>query len=347
MVDTRFFTSAGAVSISEIATLTGAVITSRTGANGAGDRSFGNVAPLDRAGANDISFLDNIKYVESFATSNAGACFIRPKFIERAPENMLLLVTDEPYYAYALTSRRFYPEPKTLPEISPTATIAATATIGANTRIDAGAVIGEHAKIGESCWIGANSVISDHVEIGSHSRIGALCTLSHTIIGQRAILHRGIHIGQDGFGFASGKKGIVKVPQLGRVMIGDDVEIGSGTCIDRGAGPDTVIGSFSKIDNLVQIGHNVQMGKYVIIAAQCGIAGSTQIGDGAMFGGQVGISGHVRIGAGAKLAAQAGIMTDIPPGATYGGSPAVPARDWHRQTIAVAKLLKKKEHSDA
>ncbi len=193
--------------------------------------------------------------------------------------------------------------------------------IGKGVRIDAGAVIGERVNIGDGCWIGANTVIGDGVEIGDGCRIGALCSISHAIIGKRALIHRGVHIGQDGFGFAPGPKGMIKVPQLGRVLIGNDVEIGSGTCIDRGAGPDTVIGNFCKIDNLVQIGHNVQMGKYVIITGQCGVSGSTQLGDGVMLGGQVGISGHVRIGERAKLAAQAGIMTDVPAGATYGGSP--------------------------
>lgn len=346
MVDANFFHTAGPVTLSEIAALTGAAITTGNGNAPDTGRSFTNVAPLDRAGPNDISFLDNVKYTDSFAASKAGACFVRSKFSERAPKDMILLVTDEPYYAYALTSRHFYPDTDTPSGVSAQALIAKSAKIGKNVGIESGAVIGEHVEIGDNVRIGANTVIAEHVRIGADSRIGALCSISHAVLGQRVVLHRGIHIGQDGFGFAAGKKGIVKVPQLGRVMIGDDVEIGSGTCIDRGAGPDTIIGQGSKIDNLVQIGHNVQIGKFVVIAAQCGIAGSTHIGDGAMLGGQVGISGHVRIGPGAKLAAQAGIMTDIPAGSTFGGSPAVPARDWHRQTVALTKLIKKKEFSD-
>jgi len=338
MVDTRFFHSAGPIRLNEIASLTGA-----TAASADGERIFLGVAPLDRAGAGDISFLDNVKYVEAFAQSKAGACFVRPHYAGRAPATMALLVTDDPYYAYALTAQRFYPQPEFAPGISPQATIAKTATLGKGVRVDKGAVIGENVNIGERCRIGANTVIDDGVEIGDDCRIGALCTLSHAILGQRVLLHRGIHIGQDGFGFAPGKKGAVKVPQLGRVTIGNDVEIGSGTCIDRGAGPDTVIGAGSKIDNLVQIGHNVQLGLGVIIAAQCGIAGSTHIGNGVMLGGQVGISGHLNIGAGAKLAARSGVMTNIPPGAAYGGAPAVPIKDWHRQTVTLAKLAKKEE----
>jgi UDP-3-O-[3-hydroxymyristoyl] glucosamine N-acyltransferase len=165
-------------------------------------------------------------------------------------------------------------------------------------------------------------------------------------VGNHVILHRGVHIGQDGFGFALGRGGHVKVPQLGRVIIEDHVEIGSGTCIDRGTGPDTHIGEGSKIDNLVQIGHNVQIGKQSVIVAQVGIAGSTRIGDGAVLGGQVGIAGHLKIGPGVKLAARSGVMEDIPAGAAYGGSPAVPVKDWHRQTLTLNKLIKQRGKTD-
>ena len=340
MSDNRFFQNAGPVTLADIAALTGAVITPATASG-----SFSTVAPLERAGAADISFLDNTKYLAAFEASKAGACFVRAKFAERAPKGMVLLITEEPYYAYALLAQKLYPLPAITPGISPQAHIAKTATIGNNARIDAGAVIGEHATIGDGCWIGANTVVDDHVSIGAGSRIGALCSLSHSHIGERVTIHRGAHIGQDGFGFAAGKKGVTKVPQLGRVLIGNDVEIGSSTCIDRGAGPDTTIGDFAKIDNLVQIAHNVQIGRFTMIAAQTGISGSTVIGDGVLVGGQVGFSGHNTIGNGAKIAAQAGIMTDIPPGATYGGFPAMPIREWHRQTASVAKITRKKDSS--
>lgn len=344
MADSRFFKKSAAMAVSDIVALTGAQALS---ASGQADlsRAFGDVAPLDKAGSDDVSFLDNTKYLSMFTASKAGACFVKRKFAERAPENMLLLVTDEPYFAYALVARHFYPESHFEPHVSRQATIAKSAKIGKGARIDSGAVIGEHVTIGDDCWVGAGTVIGDGVTIGNQCRLGALCSISHSDIGNRVVLHRGIHVGQDGFGWAPGSRGIVKVPQLGRVIIGDDVEIGSGTCIDRGAGPDTVIGAGSKIDNLVQIGHNVQLGRHVIIAAQCGIAGSTQIGDGTMLGGQVGISGHVQIGAGVKVAAQSGVMHDVPSGSTYGGAPAMPIKDWHRQTVAVSNLSKKKELS--
>jgi UDP-3-O-[3-hydroxymyristoyl] glucosamine N-acyltransferase len=342
MVDSRFFTRRSASSLLHIATLTGASLSEGSDPSAL----FLDVAPLDCAAADDISFLDNVKYVHDFTQSKAGACFVRPKYASQAPAGMALLLTDEPYYAYALSAQYFYPVADVIPALSPHAVISKKATIGTDVRIDAGAVIGDNVIVGNGCWIGANTVIDDNVQLGNHCRIGANCTLSHTIIGHRVIMHRGVQIGQDGFGFAPSRRGVIKVPQLGRVLISDDVEIGSGTCIDRGAGPDTTIGAHTKIDNLVQVGHNVQIGKFVFIAALCGLAGSCKIGDGVMIGGQTGVAGHTHVGDGAKIAAQSGIMTDVPMGATYGGAPAMPAREWHRQTVTLAQLSKRDKDKD-
>ena len=338
MVDSRFFTNHGPFTASDLAAATGATLRDA----GFADRKLNDVAPLDRAGATDISFFDNSKYIEQFLRSGAGACFVRAKFADQAPPTMAVLVTEDPYRCYALTAQRFYPAARLAPGIAATAIIDPTAEIGPDVCIGAGAVIGARAVVGARSAIGPNAVIHPGVTIGDDSSVGANSTVSHAIIGNRVLIHRGVHIGQDGFGFALGREGHVKVPQLGRVMIEDDVEIGSGTTIDRGTGPDTIIGEGSKIDNLVMIGHNVQIGKRAVIIGQCGISGSTRIGDGAVLAGQVGIAGHLKIGAGAKIAAKSGVMNDIPSGANFGGIPAVPVVDWHRQTIAVQRLVKKR-----
>lgn len=338
MVDSRFFTNSGPFPVSELAAATGATLLRADD----GARTIKDVAPLDRASASDISFFDNTKYIEQFLNSSAGACFVRSKFSDRAPQSMAVLITEDPYRCYALAAQRFYPTDSYSDEISPGAHIHPTAKIGKKVGIGPGAVIGANVTIGDGSSIGPNSVLYDGVQIGSGTRIGALCSISHSLIGDRVLIHRGVHLGQDGFGFALGREGHVKVPQLGRVIIDNDVEIGSNTTIDRGSGPDTMVGEGAKIDNLVMIGHNVQLGKRAVVVGQVGISGSTRIGDGAVLGGQAGVTGHLKIGAGAKIAAKAGVMTDIPPGASYGGAPAVPILDFHRQTIAIQRLAKAK-----
>lgn len=345
MADPRFFRRAGPLSLEDVARIANVALDPRS-AKQAGSRQFQDVSALDRATDKDISFLDNVKYVETFAASGAGACFVRQKFAHRAPESMALLITDDPYRCFAMIAQYLYPPSKDTPHISEDAVIASSATIGEGCRISAGVIIGERCEIGARCHIGANAVIHSGVVIGDDTHIGANSTMSHCLIGKHVIIHRGVHIGQDGFGFALGRDGHLKVPQLGRVVVEDHVEIGSGTCIDRGTGPDTFIGAGTKIDNLVQIGHNVQIGKLCVIVAQTGISGSTRIGDGVMLGGQSGIAGHLRLGNGSRVVAKSGIMNDVPAGETYGGSPAVPVKDWHRQTIALAKLASKKGEKD-
>ena len=338
MVDRRFFVNNGPFLSAQIAKATGTVLRAAEHAQ----LSFADVAPLDRASVSDISFFDNSKYADQFSKSSAGACFVREKYAHLAPAGMVLFLTEDPYRCYALTAQMFYPANRLPAGVHASAVIDPTAAIGDEVAIASGVVIGRDCSIGNRCSIGPNTVIGDGVTIADDTSIGGLCSITHAMIGQRVIIHRGVHIGQDGFGFALGREGHVKVPQLGRVMIGDDVEIGSGTTLDRGTGPDTQIGDGAKIDNLVQIGHNVQIGKRAVIVAQVGISGSTRVGDGCVIGGQTGIAGHLKIGAGVKIAAKSGVMHDIPAGSSYGGSPAIPVVDWHRQTIAISRLIKQK-----
>jgi UDP-3-O-[3-hydroxymyristoyl] glucosamine N-acyltransferase len=334
MADSRFFRNHGPLTLGRIAELAGAEL--GPGADAA--RRLDDVAPLETAGPEELSFFDNPRYAAALAASRAGACIIAPAQAKRAPAGMALLLSKAPYRSYALAARAFYPRPRPQPGIAPSAIIDAAARLGDGVAVGPGAVIGPRATVGARAAIGANTVIEAGVEIGADCLIGPLVVLSHCLIGERVTLHPGVKIGQDGFGFAPDPKGHVKVPQLGRVIIGDDCDIGANTTIDRGAGPDTVIGDGTWIDNLVQIGHNVRIGRGCIIVAQTGISGSTRLGDFVMLGGQVGIAGHLTLGDGARLAAKSGLMHDIPPGATFGGIPAVPMAQFLRQTVELKRV---------
>ncbi len=342
MPDPRFHTRAGPFALSALAEFASATLQP--------DADPGivieDVAPLDAAGPRDLSFLDNPRYLDVFLASAAGACIVAPRYAERAPREMALLLSPQPYKSYAQIARAFYPVPALDAAIAPSAVIDPTARLGEGCLIDASAVIAAEVEIGRLCRIGANAVIGRAVKIGDDSVIGACAVLSHCIIGDRVSIYRGVCIGQDGFGFAPDPSGHVAVPQLGRVIIGDDAQVGANSTIDRGSGPDTVIGAGCWIDNLVQIGHNVRLGRGVVIVAQVGIAGSTAFGDHVMAGGQSAFSGHLQIGAGAQIAAQSGVIHNIPAGERWGGSPAGPAREWHRRTIALRRLAQTKASDD-
>ncbi|HJU20170.1 MAG TPA: UDP-3-O-(3-hydroxymyristoyl)glucosamine N-acyltransferase [Stellaceae bacterium] len=339
MADPRFFDRAGPFTLAALAGLSGARLLRPED----GERQVFDVAPLEAAGPEDVSFLDNPKYAESFAQSRAGAAFIAEKWIARAPPGMALLVGNDPYKAYARAAQAFYPPAAPVAGRAPSAVIDPSAIVPPDCEIAPHVVIAARARLGRRCRVGANTVIAAGVEIGEDCRIGANVTLSHCLIGCRVVLHPGVRIGQEGFGFAVDPAGPVKVPQLGRVVIGDDVEIGANTAIDRGSGPDTVIGAGSMIDNLVQIGHNVVIGRCCILAGQVGIAGSTKLDDFVMIGGQGGLAGHLHVGSGARIAAKSGVMRDIPAGATVCGSPAVPLDAFMRQTAVLQRLAKKKD----
>lgn len=341
MADQRFFERHGPFTLQELAACSGAELPEGYNA----DTTYDDVAAIDKAEAGQVSFLDNKKYLEAFKTTSAGACFVHPDMAELAPEGTICLTARNPYKAYALAAQKFYPEKvPSQNDHAPTAVIHETAEIGDNCLIEANVVIGANVKIGQSCIIKACAVIDDSVEIGNACIIGANATLSHCILGERVSIYPGVRIGQRGFGFAIDPAGFVSVPQLGRVIIEDDVEIGANTTIDRGAGPDTVIGAGTRLDNLVQIGHNVKIGKNCVMVAQSGVAGSTEIGDFVMIGGQAGVAGHIEIGSGVRIAGQSGVMKSIPAGQQdYMGSPAVPLKQFMKQTATLGRMVRGKK----
>lgn len=338
MADPRFFSVAGPFTVAEIARRSGATI----GGAAEAERLLRDVASLETAGPDDVTWLDNRKYLAAFRATRAGAAFVHPDLAGEAPTGATLLITAQPYRGYAVAAQAFYPEPPPAPGIAPGAVIDSTARLGEGVAVEANAVVGAHAEIGRRALIGANSVIGSGCVLGDDVRVGPNVSVSHALIGARVRLYPGVRIGQDGFGFALDPKGYVKIPQLGRVIIEDDVEIGANATIDRGAGPDTVIGAGTMIDNLVQIGHNVQIGRGCVLVSQVGISGSTRLGDRVMIGGQGGLIGHLSIGSGARIGAQAGVMRDVGPGETVIGSPALPAKEFFRQVAALQRLAKKK-----
>ncbi|WP_135077964.1 UDP-3-O-(3-hydroxymyristoyl)glucosamine N-acyltransferase [Terasakiella sp. SH-1] len=337
MADSRFFNKKGPFTAQQLCEIASAKLV------GKDDLIINDVASLENATSDTISFLDNRKYVESFQHSQAGLCLVHPDLVDKAPEGMTLLVTPEPYMGYAKVSSAFYPETNPAPSISPNANVSDSAEIADGVIIDAGVFVGDHVKIGEGTWLKANSAIMDGVSIGQNCIIHPNVTISHCMISNGVTIHAGCQIGQDGFGFASGAQGHVRIPQLGRVLIGDGVNIGANTTIDRGAGPDTVIGAGTQIDNLVQIGHNVQIGKGCVVVSHVGISGSTQLGNFVVIGGQAGIAGHLKIGDSVVIAAKAGVMRDVEAGQTVGGFPAIPQWKWLRQVSAIDKLTKGKK----
>lgn len=336
MPDPRFFAKSAPKTLAEIAHLAGAELPVTANP----EQLFTDVAPLHTATATDLTFFDNKKYLEAFALSQAGVCLTSQELAAKAPASagMIVLLCKEPYKSYALVAQAFYPNQQPTGAHHPRAIIDPTATIGAHTDIAAGAVIEEGAQIGANCTIAPNAVIGKNVIIGDHSTIGANASITHAIIGAHCVIYAGARIGQAGFGFAFDPDRPVKVPQLGRVIIEDYVEVGANSTIDRGASRDTIIRRAVMIDNQVHIAHNVEIGSNAIIVAQVGISGSTSIGSYAQLAGQAGLTGHLNIGKGAKIAAGSGVMRDVAAGEAVGGSPAQPMRDWLRQVAALKKL---------
>jgi UDP-3-O-[3-hydroxymyristoyl] glucosamine N-acyltransferase len=332
----KFVLPKGPFPLAEIAARVGAELHKPTNS----DLLIKDIASLEAAALGDISLLTDAKHVDACRISKASAIITSPKLARLAAIESPMLLAADPRLAFAHAAYLFYPTPAVEPGVHASAQIDPDARVGQGSRIDAGAIIEQSAVLGMRCHIGRNSIIGANVILGDDCHIGSCTSISHAIIGARANIQCNTTIGGPGFGFVPSPNGALRVPQIGRVILGDDVDIGNNCSVDRGALGDTVIGSGSKIDNLVQIGHNVQLGRHCVLASMVGISGSVVVGDFVMMGGRVGIADHIKIGHGARLAAGSGVIQDIADGETVGGYPAVPVRQWHRQTLTLRQRIR-------
>jgi UDP-3-O-[3-hydroxymyristoyl] glucosamine N-acyltransferase len=331
--DPRFFQRAGPFTLAAVADAAQAEAPPRR-------LMLAGVAPLQTAGADQVSFLDNRKYAAALATTGAGAVIVHPDMASRVPEGAAAVVTPEPYVAWAMVAALFHPVAPARAGIHPSAVIGAGATIDPTAEVGPLAVIGESAAIGPRCRVGALATIGPGVVLGPDCRIGPHASLSHALLGARVYVYPGARIGQEGFGFAITGEGFHSVPQLCRVILEDDVEVGANTTIDRGSLQDTVIGAGSRLDNLVQIGHNVRLGRGCVIVSQAGVSGSTILENHVMVGPQAGLTGHLRIGRMARIGAQAGVMADVDAGTEVVGSPAQPRRAFFREVAILRRMAR-------
>lgn len=327
----EFFGEARTLTLGEIALLTGA-----TFPRGDAGRVFSGVATLETAGPHHVCFIETARFGALAAITLAGACFCRPELTEALGTATIPLITPAPQRAFALLAGSLYPaamRPGAVlarGSIASSAIIAASAVVGHDVTIEPSAIIGRGAYVGHRTVVGPYSVIGPGVRVGEDCSVGPHCVVAFASLGDRVILHPGVNIGQDGFGFVSGRQGHVKVPQLGQVVIGDEVEIGAGTTIDRGSLRDTTIGDGTKIDNQVHIAHNVTIGRHCLIAGQVGIAGSAVIGDFVAIGGRTAVAPHIHVGTGAQIGGASAVYRDVPAGEKWAGSPAIPLWTWLR-----------------
>ncbi|WP_137178600.1 UDP-3-O-(3-hydroxymyristoyl)glucosamine N-acyltransferase [Roseomonas sp. AR75] len=335
--DPRFHPAGPPLSLAEAAGIAGGELRS-------GDPAalISGVGPLDGAGPGEVSFLDNRRYAALLGGTKAAAVVLAEDFVARLPAGVAAIVTAQPYLGFARIAARLHPRAAPRPGIHPSAVVDPSARLGAGCEVGPLAVIGAGAEIGAGCVIGPHAVIGEGVTLGEGCRVGAQVTVSHCIAGRGVVFHPGCRVGQEGFGFAVTPEGRFEtMPQLGRVILGDLVEIGANSTVDRGSQGDTVLGAGTRLDNLVQIGHNVRTGRGCVIVAQVGISGSATLGDGVQMGGQSGLTGHLTLGDRVRVSAQAGVMNDVPSGTDVAGTPAWPAKDTLRAVAALRKLGQK------
>lgn len=334
--DPRFFARTGPHTIAVIARAAGGEAPRDDG------RRLSGLASLESAGPSEIGYLSSRRYAGGLAATRAGGVLVRPDDASLVPDGCLPILCDDPASSWIAVAALFHPAPPVMPGVHASAVLDASSDVDPSAEIGPMAVIGPRARVGPACRIGAGAVIGDGVLLGAGCRVGALASISHAIVGNHVLIHPGVRIGQEGFGMAMTPAGPRTLPQLGRVIIGDDVEVGANTTIDRGALTDTVIGDGTRIDNLVQIGHNCRIGRGCVIAALAGLSGSTVLEDFVTIGGQAGFAGHLRVGKSARIGAQTGVMSDVPAGAEMVGAPAQPARAFFRQVALLRRLAQER-----
>ena len=341
MTDSRFYPKTETVTLEALAEFLSAEII-----RGEAGKSLENVASLAHAGSGDVAFLNSPQYSDQLERTTAGAVLLDPEKISVMPQDdtVAVLGCPNPYLAFARVAQMFHPHTSRMMPLAglqseavhPDAKLAEDVQLGPNV------VIGPGAEIGQGTKIGANTVIGHGCAIGRDCVIGPQSSIQYALIGDDVFIHPQVAIGQDGFGFAPDPQGHIKIPQLGRVIIQNNVELGAGCKIDRGALDDTVVGEGTKLDNLIHLAHNVQIGRHCFIAASTGVAGSTHVGDFVMIGGMVGIAGHLSIGEGAQITAFSGVTKNVAAGARIGGFPAKPVTEWHREIATLSRLRKNK-----
>lgn len=318
---------------SSIAATTGGTLT------GNPDARVSAVAPLDRALPHHVTFLSNARYASLLADADAGILLVSPALAATPGAARARIVVADPYEAILSLLPDLYAAAPHAPGIHATAVIGRGASVGADVTVGPYVIVGSGARIGARAHLHAHVVVGQGVEIGDDCELYESVTCyPGTTLGNRVRAHAGARLGSDGFGYVFRNGAHEKIPHVGRCIVEHDVEIGANSTVDRGSIDDTVIGAGTKIDNLVQVGHNVRIGRLCLVMSQAGIAGSVRVGDGAILAGQVGVSGHLTIGAGARLAAQAGVFGDVPAGQTWSGYPARPHREALRAQAALFRL---------